>query len=87
MSHRAPRELRRAAANERGGAARGGPGGGGGCLKWRPQRAKGMAEPADYPPFQLGKPRFEQVPTVGRARAWWGERSFTGAASGPLPER
>lgn len=62
ISHRASRGLRWAAANQSGAAARGGPGGGGGCLKWRPQSAKGMAEPADYPPFQLGKPRFEQVP-------------------------
>lgn len=65
ISHRASRGLRWAAANQSGAAARGGPGGGGGCLKWRPQSAKGMAEPADYPPFQLGKPRFEQVPVPG----------------------
>uniref|UniRef100_A0A674HF75 Uncharacterized protein n=1 Tax=Taeniopygia guttata TaxID=59729 RepID=A0A674HF75_TAEGU len=27
-----------------------------------------MAEPADYPPFQLGKPRFEQTSFYGRFR-------------------
>ncbi|XP_027311658.2 sideroflexin-5 isoform X1 [Anas platyrhynchos] len=68
ISHRASRGLRWAAANQSGAAARGGPGGGGGCLKWRPQSAKGMAEPADYPPFQLGKPRFEQTSFYGRFR-------------------
>ncbi|NWU71165.1 SFXN5 protein, partial [Pterocles burchelli] len=69
MSRHAPRELRRAAANQRGGSAGGGPGGGagggpgggGGCLR-------GMAEPADYPPFQLGKPRFQQTSFYGRFR-------------------
>uniref|UniRef100_A0A8C9FC76 Uncharacterized protein n=1 Tax=Pavo cristatus TaxID=9049 RepID=A0A8C9FC76_PAVCR len=30
--------------------------------------AGGMAEPADYPPFQLGKPRFEQTSFYGRFR-------------------
>lgn len=35
MSRRAPRQLRLAAANQRGAGRGAGPGGGGGCLKWR----------------------------------------------------
>lgn len=62
-----------------------GPAAGGGCLKWRLRRAKGMAEPAEYPPFQLGKPRFEQVPR-GRREAG-GRGAAAGAAPSPARRR
>ncbi|XP_068259014.1 LOW QUALITY PROTEIN: sideroflexin-5 [Nyctibius grandis] len=60
-----PRPISAAAVPQGAGPAAGG---GGGRLKWRWLRAKGMAEPADYPPFQLGKPRFEQTSFYGRFR-------------------